>query len=74
MKMDDNLKQYISRKLDEIHNGKKGKIEPDHVTMIELTSAVLSELKDELNDMFKAGEITVGDTLNGKYIVKREWR
>ena len=70
----DKLREYVSAKLDEIHNGKKGKVEPDHVTMIELTSAVMSELKGELNDMFNAGEITVGDTLNGKYIVKREWR
>lgn len=69
----DKLREYVSAKLDEIHNGKKGKVEPDHVTMIELTSAVMSELKGELNAMFKEGEITVGDTLNGKYIVKREW-
>ncbi|MCR4849043.1 MAG: hypothetical protein K5920_09385 [Bacteroidales bacterium] len=70
----DKLREYVSAKLDEIHNGKKGKVEPDHVTMIELTSAVMSELKGELNAMFKEGEITVGDTLNGEYIVKREWR
>lgn len=69
----DKLREYVSAKLDEIHNGKKGKVEPDHVTMIELTSLVLSELKGELNAMFKEGQITVGDTLNGKYIVKREW-
>ncbi len=69
----DKLREYVLAKLDEIHNGKKGKVEPDHVTMIELTSAVMSELKGELNAMFKEGEITVGDTLNGKYIVKREW-
>lgn len=69
----DKLREYVSAKLDEIHNGKKGKVEPDHVTMIELTSAVMSELKGELSAMFKEGEITVGDTLNGKYIVKREW-
>lgn len=70
----DKLREYVSAKLDEIHNGKKGKVEPDHVTMIELTSAVMSELKGELSAMFKEGEITVGDTLNGKYIVKREWK
>lgn len=39
-------------------------IAPDHVTRIELERAV----SDAINDLYKRGEITVGVTLNSKWI------
>lgn len=64
---------YIMSKLDELHNAKAGKIHPDHVTLNELSSAVIDELRSELNNLFCQGKIRVGDTLNGKYIVSYKW-
>ena len=64
---------YIMSKLDELHNAKAGKIHPDYVTLNELSSAVIDELRGELNNLFCQGKIRVGDTLNGKYIVSRKW-
>lgn len=64
---------YIMSKLDELHNAKVGKIHPDYVTLNELSSAVIDELRSELNNLFCQGKIRVGDTLNGKYIVSYKW-
>jgi hypothetical protein len=64
---------YIMSKLDELHNAKAGKIHPDYVTLNELSSAVVEELRIELNNLFCQGKIRVGDTLNGKYIVSHKW-
>ena len=64
---------YIMSKLDELHNAKVGKVEPTHVTLNELSSAINTELRKELNNLFSQGKIKVGDTLNGKYIVSYKW-
>ena len=64
---------YIMQKLDELHNAKVGKVEPTHVTLNELSSAINTELRKELNNLFSQGKIRVGDTLNGKYIVSHKW-
>lgn len=64
---------YIMSKLDELHNAKVGKVEPTHVTLNELSSAINTELRKELNDLFSQGKIKVGDTLNRKYIVSHKW-
>ena len=72
--MDSNaFTDYIMSKLDELHNAKAGKIHPDYVTLNELSSAVVEELRSELNNLFCQGMIRVGDTLNGKYIVSHKW-
>ena len=70
---DSTFSEYIMSKLDELHNAKVGKIAPDYVTLNELSSAVITELRRELNDMFCQGKINVGDTLNSKYIVSHRW-
>lgn len=72
--MDNNtFTDYIMSKLDELHNAKVGKVEPTHVTLNELSSAINTELRKELNNLFSQGKIRVGDTLNGKYIVSHKW-
>jgi hypothetical protein len=72
--MDNNtFTDYIMQKLDELHNAKVGKIHPDYVTLNELSSVVIDELRSELNNLFCQGKIKVGDTLNGKYIVSHKW-
>jgi hypothetical protein len=70
---DKTFQDYIMSKLDELHNAKVGKIAPDYVTLNELSSAVVTELRRELNNLFSQGKIKVGDTLNGKYIVSHRW-
>lgn len=72
--MDNNtFTDYILQKLDELHNAKAGKVQPDHVTLNELSKAVNNELRSELNNLFCQGKIKVGDILNGKYIVSHKW-
>lgn len=41
---------------------------PHYITFNELQAEVLCDLRKELNDMIKKGEITYGDTLNDKWI------
>ena len=67
------IKEYIKQKLDEIHDKKKGKVTPDHVILTELNNAVIQDIKDTLNDLYKEGEIKVGNTINGKYITRKNW-
>ncbi len=70
---DKNFQDFIMSKLDEIHNAKLGKVDPTHVTIVELSKALNEEMRNALNDLFCQGKIKVGDTLNGKYILSHRW-
>lgn len=49
----------------------KNKIQPDHVTQIEVINKVCEEIRIDLNRLVKEGHITEVDTLNDKaYIIK----
>ena len=59
----------------EITAGKKARnIEPTHATFKEVYSIAISkglsvaDVRNGLNELYLAGEIEVGDTLNDKYI------
>ena len=69
----DKFRDYILAKIDEIHESKKGKVTPTHVTLNEISGALHNELRNELNAMFKEGIIKVGNTINGKYIINNKW-
>lgn len=71
--MNNNYRDYILTKIDEIHRSKIGVVEPTHVTLNELSDAIHKDLRNELNELFKEGKIKVGDTVNGKYIVNTGW-
>ena len=67
------LKEYIFKKLDEIHQSKVGKKEPDHVVLTELLLAVSKDVRSVLNELVAEGRIRSGETLNSRYIVKKDW-
>ena len=67
------MKEYIIKKLDEIHQSKVGKKEPDHVVLTELLLAVSKDVRSVLNELVSEGRIQSGETLNSKYIIRKEW-
>lgn len=70
---EDFLKEYITGKLDAIHEKKVGKVEPTYVLMVELTNSISKDVKRMLNKLFTEGDIKVGDTISDKYIVRKAW-
>lgn len=67
------FKEIILGKLDEIHNKKFGKLEPNYVILTELSFAISKETKAILNALYFDKEIIVGETLNDKYIIRKTW-
>lgn len=65
--------EIIMSTLDRIHAEKAGKVDPSHVTMLELTRAIGEETRKALNELYQQGKIRVGETLNDKYIVSHRW-
>ena len=65
----DILKEVVTKKIEEIHGRKVGKVEPSIVTLMELTREINTDVRKALNSLFKEGKIRVGDTINDKYIV-----
>ncbi len=70
----DMFKQIVLSKLDEIHNSKVGKVEPTHVMLVELSSAIAKDTNQILNALYFDKEIVVGETLNDKYIIRKSWK
>lgn len=69
-----NFKEYILSKIDEIHDEKKKRVMPSHVLFKELANEVNKDMRDILNKMFEEKEIKVGNTLNEKYIIHNTWQ
>lgn len=67
------FKEIVLGKLDEIHNEKVGKLEPNYVMLTELSLAISKETKAILNALYFDKEIIVGETLNDKYIIRKSW-
>ena len=67
------FKEIVLDKLDEIHNMKVGKLEPNYVMLTELSLAISKETKAILNALYFDKEIIVGETLNDKYIIRKSW-
>ena len=67
------FENYIVSKIEEIHNRKKGKIEPDHVCFVELENEIFADLKAILNKFYKEKRYNIGKTLNDKYIKDEKW-
>ena len=63
------MQEEIIQILQDITHKKQqaGKV-PDFVLLLELKSEVLKRLLIELETLKKAGNITIGDTVNDKYI------
>lgn len=56
-----------------IQNEKRGKnIVPDHVEFASLMNEVVSEVRSELNRLYKDGKIGITPTLNGKAVFVKE--
>lgn len=63
------MRNLLNSILDDIESAKKAKkIEPHDATFREVQKEIDERLKKELNAMFKDGFISVGPTLNDKYI------
>lgn len=60
----DVLSKIISLKNEKINR----KITPSHVLDVELYNAIIQDVKEELNKLYKEGKITVFKTLNNKGI------
>jgi hypothetical protein len=66
--MIENLEEYLVSKIEELHNAKKGKIEPDYVLYIDLRNEIDKDIKYVLNKFYKEKKYKIGKTLNDKYI------
>lgn len=75
--MEKEFEQYVMSKIEEIHESKKGKVEPDFVLYVELANAVTGDtikmLKDTLNKFYKEKRYKIGKTLNDRYIENEKW-
>lgn len=75
--MENEFEQYVISKIEEIHESKKGKVEPDFVLYVELVNAItadiVSRLKSVLNKFYKEKRYKIGKTLNDKYIKNEKW-
>lgn len=66
--MIENLEEYLVSKIEELHNAKKGKIEPDYVLYVDLRNEIDKDIKYVLNKFYKEKKYKIGKTLNDKYI------
>lgn len=73
MEISENLEKYIVSKIEEMHNAKKGKIEPDYVLYIDLMNEIYKDIKNILNKFYKEKKYKIGKTLNDKYIKNTDW-
>ena len=71
--MRENLEKYLISKINEIHESKKGKVEPDYVLYVELRNSIDKDVKDLLNKFYKEKRYKIGKTLNDKYIKDENW-
>jgi hypothetical protein len=71
--MIENLEEYLVSKIEELHNLKKGKVEPDYVLYIDLRNEIDKDIKNILNKFYKEKRYKIGKTLNDKYIKNKEW-
>lgn len=71
--MNNCLEEYIVSKIEEIHSGKSGKIDPDYVLYVELINNITSDVKSVLNKFYKEKRYIIGKTLNDKYIKDKNW-
>ena len=71
--MDENFENYVISKINEIHEKKKGKVEPDFVRFVELQNDIISDLKTTLNKFYKEKRYKIGKTLNDRYIKDENW-
>lgn len=71
--MNEKLEEYLVSKIEEIHESKKGKIEPDYVLYVELRNEIDKDIKSLLNKFYKDKKYKIGKTLNDKYIKDENW-
>lgn len=71
---EEGFRKFVLMKLDEIHDGKVGKVEPNYVMLTELSNAIGKSTKAILNTLYFDNEIKVGNTLNDKYIIRKSWK